>query len=275
MLDKEELIANLVNTIRQDRSIRMVLLLNEDIVAQYEAGVAYALDITLVTQQLELVQQNTTWHEQFSSQLAMQMPQDAMLFPPSDKHFSYLVLLEDGNRLTIKLLSNEDALHLLTQDDTIEVLFDKDQVVQQLQTSDIVECPTVEQFHDCCHTFWWGQTSVINSLTKKEHIAAVEQFHQLVRTQLLRMLTWKVASDNRFEVVVNENYKQLPQYLMSQQYEQLLQTYNLSSETAMKQAITMAQALFREASISISRHLSIPYPADDAQVTQLLTPLIK
>ena len=110
MLLKENLLESLLASVQQNTNIRMVVLKAEQIVAEQQDGTAYALDVAFAAQHVEKLQHDDVWQQQFVTQLTAHMPQNLMLFPPSEQHFSYLLLFDDGNRIAIELLSKEERI---------------------------------------------------------------------------------------------------------------------------------------------------------------------
>ncbi|OCS93550.1 aminoglycoside 6-adenylyltransferase [Caryophanon latum] len=275
MLLKENLLESLLASVQQNTNIRMVVLKAEQIVAEQQDGTAYALDVAFAAQHVEKLQHDDVWQQQFVTQLTAHMPQNLMLFPPSEQHFSYLLLFDDGNRIAIELLSKEDMEQLLQLDEQeMQVLLDKDQLAANVQL-DAVEPPSIEVFNECCSSFWWGATYVVKSLAKQEFLPAAEHFQQLVRKSLLQMITWQAASEHQFTIHIGKHYRQLPQYLSRARYEQLLATYNIATEQRLLDVLTDIQVLFREATMAVGAYCQFAYPPYDVQVSQLLATMKK
>lgn len=275
MLVKEDLLESLLSTVQHDTHIRMVVLTEEQIVAEQTEGTAYALQIAFVTQQAEQLQQDNAWQQQLSAQLTAHMPKNLMLFPPTAPHYSYLLLFDDGNRMSVKLLSKEEMEQLFQlEEHEMHILLDKDKMGSEV-AQNVLEPPTVEQFNECCSTFWWGTTYAVKSMLKNEHIAAAEHFHTLVRKSLLQMLAWHVASEQQFTVTIGKYYRHLPQYLSTERYRMLLDTYAIATEEELYESLQRAQTMFREATMAVGMYCHFPYPPYDAQVSQLLPTLKK
>lgn len=275
MLVKENLLESLLSSVQQDAHIRMVVLTNEQVVAEYEEGAAHAIDIALVLQHVEQLQQDPVWQQQFSAQLSAYMPKNVMLFPPTAQQFSYLLLFDDGNRITVQLLCKEDVEHLFqVEEHEMRILLDKDQLAAHVQ-QDVVEPPTIEAFNECCSTFWWGTTYVVKSMLKDEFLPAAEHFHQLVRKSLLQMLAWHVASEHQFTISIGKHYRLLPNYLSDERYRALLETYSIQQPEQLQAAVNTVQSLFREATMAVGMYSQFTYPPYDAQVSQLLATLKK
>lgn len=275
MLVKEDLLESLLSTVQDDAHIRMVVLTEEQILAEYPEGTAYALHIAFVAQHVEQLQQDAMWQQQLSAQLTAHMPKNLMLFPPTAPHYSYLLLFDDGNRISVKLLSKDEIEQLFQlEEHDMHILADKDKIASQV-SQHILEPPTAEAFNECCSTFWWGTTNVVKSMLKQEQIAAAEHFHTLVRKSLLQMLAWYVASEHQFTITIGKYYKQLPQYLSDERYRMLLNTYNIGTEEQLDDALQRVQTLFREATMAVGMHCHFSYPPYDAQVSQLLQTLKK
>ena len=54
-------------------------------------------------------------------------------------------------------------------------------------------------------------------------------FNQIVRHELLRMISWKVGIETGFKLSVGKNYKFIERYISEDLWEKLLSTYRMDS----------------------------------------------
>ena len=94
-----------------------------------------------------------------------------------------------------------------------------------------VRKPSAREYDDCCNEFWNVTPYVIKGLCRKEILFAIDHFNQIVRHELLRMISWKVGIETGFKLSVGKNYKFIERYISEDLWEKLLSTYRMDSYT--------------------------------------------
>ncbi|EYF71926.1 hypothetical protein V538_02672, partial [Staphylococcus aureus F91077] len=101
------------------------------------------------------------------------------------------------------LLPLEELDNYLKGDKLIKVLIDKDcRIKRDIVPTDIdyhVRKPSAREYDDCCNEFWNVTPYVIKGLCRKEILFAIDHFNQIVRHELLRMISWKVGIETGFK----------------------------------------------------------------------------
>lgn len=127
----------------------------------------------------------------------------------------------------------EELDNYLKGDKLIKVLIDKDcRIKRDIVPTDIdyhVRKPSAREYDDCCNEFWNVTPYVIKGLCRKEILFAIDHFNQIVRHELLRMISWKVGIETGFKLSVGKNYKFIERYISEDLWEKLLSTYRMDS----------------------------------------------
>ena len=119
----------------------------------------------------------------------------------------------------------EELDNYLKGDKLIKVLIDKDcRIKRDIVPTDIdyhVRKPSAREYDDCCNEFWNVTPYVIKGLCRKEILFAIDHFNQIVRHELLRMISWKVGIETGFKLSVGKNYKFIERYISEDLWEKL------------------------------------------------------
>ena len=218
------------------------------------------------------------WLDYFGRRVIMQKPDGMELFPPEGRNrFAYLMLFEDGNRIDLTLLPLDELEAYLTEDSILQILLDKDDRVRDLaESSDRdywIRRPTSGVFDDCCNEFWWLSTYVAKGLARGELPYA--NFHlDLMRNQLMSMLSWRVGLEKGFNFSIGKQFKYLQKHISETAWQRLCATWNCGSLEASQKALEEMLALFREVSKGVSEGFCYRYPEYDENVSRYLKQLM-
>lgn len=228
-------------------------------------------DITFFVTDLQSFTENDAWLDVFGERRMMQKPEDMELFLPEEKGFSYLMLFQDDVKIDLTLLPLSLMEEYFTWDKLVKVLMDKDhRIVQPPLPTDVdyhLKCPTGRMFDDCCNEFWNTVPYVVKGLCRREILISIDHLHEIVRKELLRMVSWKVGVEEGFCFSLGKNYKFLEQHIPEELWKRILATFRMDSYDKMWEALKGCMALFREVSTQVSQQLSYPYPPYDKQVS--------
>ena len=230
-------------------------------------------DVTYVVTDMESFKKDDEWLKHFGKRIFMQKPEAMSLFPPElGNWFSYLMLFEDGTRIDLKLVPISELDLYLSWDKLLAVLLDKDKRIKNYPTpTDMdyhVKKPTMQEYDDCCNEFWWVSTYVVKGLCRKEILYAIDHLNQIVRHELLRMISWKVGIETGFSLSVGKNFKYINKYIDEDLWNRLLSTYRMDSYENVWEALLICHELFREVSKEVSDILGFIYPEYDKNITR-------
>jgi aminoglycoside 6-adenylyltransferase len=204
--------------------------------------------------------------------MILQMP-EAMQDPPpmNDGHFAYLMQFTDGNRIDLTLFPIA-RLHEFQRDSLSLLLLDKDGIVEPFpapsESGYLPKPPTAKAFSDCCNEFWWVCPYVAKGLWREEIIYAKFMADQVVREQLMKMLTWYVGVKTRFSRSPGKLGKHFRQYLEPELWAMLEKSYADASYDKSWDALDTMCNLFRMTAIQVAEHFGFDYPhGDDEKVS--------
>ncbi len=231
-------------------------------------------DITFFVTDLDSFIKDEEWLEEFGNRLMMQKPEDMELFPPEEKGFSYLMLFDDGIKMDLTLLSIEDLEEYFNCDKLVKVLLDKDNKINWnvVPTDEdfYIKPPTARMYDDCCNEFWFTSTYVCKGLLREEILFAIEHMNNILRKELLRMISWKVGIERGFNFSLGKEYKFLKQYVSEDLWNNLLGTYSMNSYEEMWKSFELCLDLFRNISKEVAEKLKYEYPTYDESVSKYI-----
>ncbi len=279
MRSEKEMMDLVLSLAEQDERIRIVTLEGSRANINIPKDEFQDYDITYFVSDIEPFISNDDWLNQFGNIIMMQKPEDMELFPPEEKGFSYLMLFDDYNKIDLTLLPLEELDNYLKGDKLIKVLIDKDcRIKRDIVPTDIdyhVRKPSAREYDDCCNEFWNVTPYVIKGLCRKEILFAIDHFNQIVRHELLRMISWKVGIETGFKLSVGKNYKFIERYISEDLWEKLLSTYRMDSYENIWEALFLCHQLFRAVSGEVAERLHYAYPEYDRNITKYTRDMYK
>lgn len=269
---EQEMMDLILSIAEQDERIRIVTLEGSRTNINIPKDEFRDYDITYFVSNIESFISNDDWLNQFGNIIMMQKPEDMELFPPEEKGYSYLMLFDDYNKIDLTLLALEDLDDYLNSDKLKEVLLDKDcRINKDIVPTDIdyhVKKPSAREYDDCCNEFWNVTPYVVKGLCRREILFAIDHLNQILRHELLRMMSWKVGIETGFTLSIGKNYKFLDKYIPEDLWNRLLSTYHTDSYKNVWKSLFLCHRLFREVSKEVAELLGFAYPAYDKNITR-------
>lgn len=272
MRTEKEILDAILSFAENDERIRIVGMEGSRTNAEVAADEFQDYDMTYVVTEKESFLKDDKWLEYFGRCIFMQKPEAMELFYPQlGNWFSYLMLFEDGVRIDLTLVPMEECEHYVSSDSLLRILLDKDQRLdREIIPSDsmhYIKRPNRVEFDDCCNEFWWVSTYVAKGILRKQLVYAAEFMHQIVRRELLRMLSWKIGIETDFSVNLGQNYKFVEKYVRPDVWKRLVTTYSTESYEELWASLFECHALFREVATEVAHSLHYPYPDYDETMT--------
>lgn len=202
MRSEQEMLELIVNTAKANDHTRAAMINGSRVNPNAQRDIFQDFDIIYFVTEIDSFTNNHTWIEQFGEIMILQMP-EAMEDPPpvNDGHFAYLMQFMDGNRIDLTLFPL-DKLPEFQRESLSSMLLDKDGIFEPLpapsESDYLPQPPTAKNFADCCNQFWWVSTYVAKGLWREEIMYARYMLDQIVREELLKMLTWQVGIKTQF-----------------------------------------------------------------------------
>ena len=256
---------------KADERVRMVTLEGSRTNTNIPPDDFQDYDITFFVTDMQSFIGDDRWLDVFGERLILQKPEDMELFPAAEKGFSYLMLFADDVKIDLSLLPLEFIDEYFTWDKLVKLLLDKDnRITQPPVPTDIdyhLQKPTERSFDDCCNEFWNTATYVVKGLCRREILFFFYYMNDIVRKELLRMISWLVGIEQGFHFSLGKNYKFLQRYIPEELWKRLMSTYHMDSYSHMWESLEQSMTLFREASAEVARRLGYQYPPYDEKIS--------
>ncbi|WP_152401864.1 aminoglycoside 6-adenylyltransferase [Paenibacillus cellulositrophicus] len=274
MRSEQEMMKLLLDYAKHDERIRLVTLEGSRTNTNIPPDAFQDYDISYFVTEMDSFKEHDGWLDFLGKRIMMQKPEDMELFPPElGNWFSYLIHLEDGNKVDLTLIPFNEVENYFSQSDgLVEVLLDKDAVITNEVIADDrqywIKKPTAREFDDCCNEFWMVSTYVVKGLARKEILFAIDHLNEIARPNLLRMMAWQIGSEHGFTFSVGKNYKFIDRYLPVEDWETLLSTYAENGYEYMWKSLFTCYELFRKYSKAVSNRFGYPYPDYDEAISK-------
>ena len=271
MRSDKQVYDTILHVAQTDERIRMVTLEGSRTNIHIPPDEFQDFDITFFVTDLPSFTNDDNWLDVFGERLILQKPEDMELFPAVEDGYSYLMLFADDIKIDLTLLPLEGIDAYFTRDKLVKLLLDKDnRITQPPVPTDIdyhLQKPTARMFDDCCNEFWNTTTYVVKGLCRKEILFAIDHMNDIVRKELLRMISWLVGIEQGFHFSLGKNYKFMKRYIPEERWKRLMSTYQMDSYPHMWESLEQCMALFRDVSAQVAHRLGYPYPPYDAAIS--------
>ena len=272
MRTEKQIYDTILNFAKADDRVRMVTLEGSRTNINILPDDFQDYDITFFVSDMQSFITDDEWLNIFGERLIMQKPEDMELFPAEEKGFSYLMLFSDDVKIDLTLLPLDLIDEYFTWDKLVKILLDKDNRIAQppmpTDTDYHIRRPTERSFDDCCNEFWNTTTYVVKGLCRREILFAIDHLNNIVRMELLRMISWWVGTEQGYNFSLGKNYKFLERYIPIELWEQLMTTYRMDSYIQMWESLEQCMELFRKVSAEVAKRLNYPYPDYDEKISE-------
>lgn len=230
-------------------------------------------DITYIVTDMNTFINDEEWLDTFGKRIFIQKPEGMTLYEPQlGNWFSYLMLLEDGNRIDLKIVPVEEIDLYIYSESLIKILLDKDDLIGKMpaptNATYLITQPTTQHFDDCCNEFWWISTYVAKGLCRKEFLYATDYFNQTLRTELYRMISWNVGIETDFSESIGKSQRFLEKHVSKETWDRIIETYKMDSYENLWKSLFLLQDLFREVSKEVAEKKGYAYPEYDENITK-------
>ena len=280
MKNQDELFDTLLTFARDDNCIRAVTMEGSKLNRNAPKDLFQDFDITFFVNNMEKYKTNDNWLDVFGKRVILQKPAEMPLFPPEDwvgkcEKLIYLMIFEDGNKIDLKImLVNEMKFYFkLFSDSLCKILLDKDGICPSIpEPSDIdfhVRKPSNDFVDNCSNEFWWLSTYVTKGICRNELLYVIDHLN-LMKKQLLTMISWKVGIETSFSLSVGKSFKYLEKYVSKETWEKIIKTYKNDTIDSIWDSLIMCCNLFQETEQFVSSKLGYKYSEYNKNVINYL-----
>ncbi|WP_341301372.1 aminoglycoside 6-adenylyltransferase [Lysinibacillus sp. FSL H8-0500] len=276
MRKENELITLFDTIIMNDDRIRLAVLEGSRTNTNIPKDNFQDYDISFFVTDIESYKKSDHWLNVFGDILFMQKPEDMELYPSElGNWFSYIMYFSDGIKIDLTLIPvNEVDQYFSDSDGLVEVLIDKDKRMKEKITPNDtkywIKKPSEREFNDCCNEFWNVSAYVAKGLLRKELLYALDHFNQILRPELLRMMSWEIGIREGCHFSVGKNYKFIGKYLPEKELERLVQTFSLAGYKVTWDSFNVCCEMFRFYSKKVASLLNYTYPDYDEKMTNII-----
>jgi aminoglycoside 6-adenylyltransferase len=267
MRTQEEMLQLILDVAGRDDRIRAVVLNGSRANPHAAPDPFRDYDVVYLVTDVTPFKRNYDWIRRFGELMILQTPDD-MGDPPPAGHagYAYLMQFADGNRVDLGIFPLEGHAQF-AQDSLSVLLLDKDGAVGPLPPpSDrdyLPKPPTAKQFADCCNEFWWVCPYVAKGLWRDQITYAKYMLDQVLRAQLMKMLTWYIGLQTGFSRNLGGYGKYFGSCLEPGLWDQLRRTYADASCDANWEALYAMCDLFRTTAQYTAQHFGFEYLCGD------------
>ncbi|HRD68985.1 MAG TPA: aminoglycoside 6-adenylyltransferase [Legionella sp.] len=246
----------IINTAKNDERIRAAIMNGSRASPTATKDIFQDYDIVYLVTDVESFVADKNWINRFGDILIMQVPDemDGKWLKAKDE-YAYLMQFEDWNRIDLTLL-HLDRFETMPRDSQSILLLDKDNLIKPFdKPSDkdyLPKPPTSKEFFDCCNEFLWVSTYVAKGIRRKQLTYAKYVAEQVVKEELLKMITWYIGLKTDFKWSLGGYGKYIEQYLEPKIWAKLLNTYVDADYNNMWDGLFTMCELFNELAVKVS-----------------------
>jgi aminoglycoside 6-adenylyltransferase len=274
MRNEQEVMDVILSFAKNDNCIRVVTMEGSKLNKNAPVDKFQDFDIAFVVKDMEKYKNNDNWLNVFGKIIIMQKPEAMPMFPPDwlrkCNKFSYLMTFEDGNKIDLTLVPFDELKYYFEESDSLlKVLLDKDNICPPInEPSDIdfhVKMPSEEFVDNCCNEFWHLTIYATKGLCRNELLYAIKHLN-LLKEQMLTMISWKVGIETEFSISVGKAYKYLDKYVSEGTWETIMERYKNDTINNVWDSLIMCCNLFQETTNYVSTKLNYKCPGYNKNV---------
>jgi len=260
MRSEAEIKALIISIATNDNRIRSVLLNGSRANPNITPDGYQDFDVVFIVNDMKSFTANHDWTNAFGEVIIRQLPDEMIIGTPDPDGFGYLMLLKDGNRIDLTLYPFDKVRRNSWPDSLTVCWLDKDNLFAGLPLSNDsdynIKRPSAKEFHDTCNEFWWVSTYVAKGLLRNEITYAKEMLEISVRPMFMKLIEWKIGSENEFSVSFSKAGKFMSRFLATEFYADVLKTYSDAEPENNWIALFKMAELFEQISGEVSVRLN-------------------
>lgn len=220
MRTEQEMMDLIMNKAIQDERIRAVTMDGSRANSNATHDKYSDYDIVYFVRDVREFTKDKSWIKYFGDILIVQYPMDWYSHPydyNSHNTFVYLIQFVDGNRIDLTIVDIRNIEKEAENREPRIVLLNKDNFKElssvENERAFYITKPSELEFNDTCNEFRWLCIYISKGLCREELYYAKYAYDVLVMTMLIKMLNWKIAICNNFQVTTGDHSKYLKRFL--------------------------------------------------------------
>jgi len=271
MRSEGEMMGLILGIAREDERIRAAYMNGSRTNPNAPKDIFQDYDIVYVVEEMLPFVEDDRWLAPFGSLLMLQEPDrldQGIGMPVSfDRHYTRLMLFEDGNRIDLTVQSAEETGKAYLADSLTVPLLDKDGILPGLPDANDsaywVKPPTMGQYNSACNNFWWCMQNVAKGLWRDELPYAKEMLEQEVRGDLNKVAAWWIGLQYEYKICPGKMGKYFKRYFPEPYWRMYERTYAGYRRNEIWASIFVMCDLFRILAADVSGHFGYSYPVED------------
>jgi aminoglycoside 6-adenylyltransferase len=230
-------------------------------------------DITYLVEDVDRYRADPQIPAYFGDIMVLQLPDEMTVSGFATTSYAYLMQFIDGNRIDLTFRPVTES-QVISEDSLSVVLLDKDRrfhLPPPTLLSYLPRKPTVKQFANCCNEYWWLNPYAAKGLYRKQLTYAKSVLDELMRRQLMDMLTWYIGVTTNFQVSAGYLGKNICSHVSEDLWQLLECTYSDAQPRNIWRSLFAMNDLFRRVARPTASALGFPYPdREDGAVSQFV-----
>ena len=217
-------------------------------------------DVIYVVEDLDNLTSDLSWLDRFGNRI---IKQEVTI----GHRYLYLMLFEDGNRIDLTLCPKDHIQEWVDSEAEFTVLEDRKELFEPYSPSPErfwTSPASAIDFENACNEFWWVSAYVVKGICRKQVLYATDHLYGICQQELLKVLTWQVASD-RGRIDIGKNYKYLFNYLPAEKEKEFSNLLDFSSLDKITQSLFSMMQLFHQEAQSLAQKMGFDYDKEVAE----------
>lgn len=265
MRSKEEILRLILKYANENESVRAVMMNGSRVNPNIPEDPLQDYDIVYFVREVVEYRRNDQIPKYFGDIMILQVPEE-MQNPDNDGTYGYLMQFTDGTRIDLGFNPIARAKEFLADSLTL-ILMDKDGILGQIPPpSDrtyLTNFPTAKEYDDCCNEFWWLNPYVAKALWRDQLSLAKYLVEDLVRKELVKMLSWSVVVARNEATAMGKYGCKLSKYMEPSEWNLFKDTYVDADYHRIWSSLFDMGMLFRAAATKVAVQLGYQYPMNE------------
>jgi len=179
------------------------------------------------------------------------------------RHYAWLMLFDDGNRIDLGIELIGETLKNYLDDKLTLPLLDKDGVLPRIPPPTDedyrVKPPAEGKYTASCNEFWWCLNNVAKGIARDELAYTMYMLNEVVRAELHNMIDWYIGISYDFTVSAGKSGKYYKRYLPPELYERFATTYSGGGRDEIWAAVYVMCDLFHALALDVAAGMGFKY----------------